>query len=385
MLKMVQSFFAPKAKPIGIDFGSETLRMAQVQAVDGEYRLNAAASAQIPMGIRKDANARLQFLTESCRNTYAKGKFTGRQVVIGMPAPLMHVVHLRVPKMDDESLMKALPWEVKGKVPFEPSKALLRHVVAGEIFQDQESRLEVIVMAVQRETVNQFISIAESAKLEVIGLQPEPKAILDCFRAGIRRKSEADTATMYIDIGFAGTRVMVGCADAILFVRFIPIGGDQFNYSVSVALKVPAHEGRLRRIQQAETQGLDPGSGTPAEVDPILDPMTAKRLAERGVIEEACRDPMDRLLGELELCRRYHEATFPNRPIDRIVFVGGEAMQRSMCQQIAKRLGIAAQLGDPMVRLGRTNLVAADSGLDVSRPQPAWAIAVGLSIGQNAV
>lgn len=385
MLKIVQSLFTPKPAPVGVDFGTETLRMAQVQTVEGEYCLTGAACTQIPASARKDTTARMQFLSESCRNTFAKGKFAGRQIVIGIPAPLMHVVHLRVPKMDEESLKKALPWELKGKVPIEPSKALLRHVVAGEIFQDQEAKVELIVMVVQRDTVGQFIRIAEAAKLEVIGLEPEPKAILDCFRSIFRRKADMDPTTMYIDIGFSGTRVMVSYGDSLQFLRFIPIGGDQFNYAASVALKVPVHEARLRRIQQAETQELDPGSGPMASVDPILDPMMAKRLAERGIIEEACRDPLERLLSEIELCRRYYEATFPNRQIDRIVFVGGEGMQKSLCKQIAKRLGIAAQLGDPMVRLGRMSKVTAESGLDVSKPQPAWAVAVGLSIGQNAV
>lgn len=383
MLKMVQSLFGPKPAPVGVDFGSETLRMAQVSQTDGEYTLAAASCIQIPMGARKDTSARMRFLAETCRPTFLKGRFAGRQIVIGIPAPLMHVVHLRVPKMDDASLLKALPWELKGKVPIEPSKALLRHVVAGEIFQDQETKLELIVMAVQRDTVDQFIRIAEAARLETIGLQPEPKAILDCFRNIFRRKADMTPTTMYIDIGFSATRVMVSCGEELQFLRFIPIGGDQFNYAASVALKVPVHEARNRRIQQAETPGLD--ASAVAAVDPIMDPMMAKRFAERGIIEEACRDPLERLLSELELCRRYHEATFPNRPIDRIVFVGGEALQRALCQQIAKRLGIAAQLGDPMVRLGRTSKVPLESGLDVAKPQPAWAVAVGLSIGQNAV
>lgn len=380
MLKMVQSLFTAKANPIGIDFGSETLRMAQVQLVDGDYRLVAAASASIPAAVRKDPAARLKFLSDACRNAYDKGKFIGKQAVIGMPAPLMHVQHLRLPKMDEESLRKALPWEARGKIAIEPSKALLRHVVAGEVFQDQEEKLEVILMAVQRETVDQFIKIAEMTKLDVVGLTPEPKALLDCFRGLFKKKNGADTeTTMYIDIGFSGTRVIVGHQDSILFARFIPIGGDQFNYSASVALKVPVHEARSRRIALAATLDNDPKSGTP--VDPISDPMMAKRMAERGLIGDACKDPLDRLVTELELCRRYHEATFPNRPIDRIVFLGGEAMQRQLCQRLAKALSIAAQLGDPMVRLGRTSKVTSDSGLDISVPQPAWAIAIGLSIG----
>ena len=248
------------------------------------------------------------------------------------------------------------------------------------MFQDQETKLELILMAVERETVNQFIQIAETAKLEVIGLTPEPKAIVDCFRGIFKPKTESVPTSMYIDIGFCGTRIIVANGGQILFVRFIPIGGDQFNYAASVALKVPVHEARSRRMELAEMQETDPKSGS--VIDPISDPMTAKRMAERGVIEEACRDPLARLITELELCRRYHEATFPNRPIDRVVFVGGESMQRSLCQKIAKAVGIAAQLGDPMVRLGRTSQISPQSGLDLTKPQPGWVVAVGLSIGQ---
>lgn len=389
MLKLVQSFFPAKVNPIGVDFGSETLRMAQLQVTDGEYRLIGAASANIPMSIRKDNNARMQFLSDACKNVYIKGKFTGKKVVIGIPASLMHVVHLRVPKMDEEALKRALPWELKGKIPIEPSRALLRHVIAGPVFQDQEEKLEVIVMAVQRETVDQFIRLAEMSKLDVVALQPEPKALLDCFRMLFRKKNaDGELTSMFIDIGFSGTRVIVGNGDLILFARFIPIGSDQFNYAASVALKLPVHEARQRRIEHAALPAMDMEMAAAASVavaDPILDPMTAKRQAEKGVIEDACRDPLERLITELELCRRYHEATFPNRTIDRIVFVGGESMHRTMCQQIAKRLGVAAQLGDPMVRLGRNAKISPESGLDLTQPQPAWAIAVGLSIGQSPV
>ena len=53
-------------------------------------------------------------------------------------------------------------------------------------------------------------------------------------------------------------------------------------------------------------------------VEPVAGHRAAQReaVAERGIIQEACRDPLERLITELELCRRYHEATFPNRPIE---------------------------------------------------------------------
>ena len=167
---------------------------------------------------------------------------------------------------------------------------------------DKHSEIGPLVSTGQRKWVLDWIEkgIAEGAKLEVIGLQPEPKAILDCFHSIFRRKADTDPTTMYIDIAFSGTRVMVTSREELQFLRFIPIGGDQFNYAASVALKVPVHEAQKRRVEQAETPREDGGSGTMAAVDSSLDPTMAKRLAERGVIEEACRDPLERLLKEVD-------------------------------------------------------------------------------------
>jgi hypothetical protein len=66
------------------------------------------------------------------------------------------------------------------------------------------------------------------------------------------------------------------------------------------------------------------------------------------------------------------------------VFVGGEARQTWLCQGIAREMGLAAQLGDPLVRMGKTTDVGIESGMDRRYPQPAWAVAVGLSMGPPA-
>jgi hypothetical protein len=44
-------------------------------------------------------------------------------------------------------------------------------------------------------------------------------------------------------------------------------------------------------------------------------------------------------------------------------------------------MGLAAQLGDPLVRMSRVSDVGIESGIDRRQPQPAWAVAIGLSLG----
>ena len=101
-------------------------------------------------------------------------------------------------------------------------------------------------------------------------------------------------------------------------------------------------------------------------------------------VEQACRGPLNQLVDELNLCRRYHESAFPNRPVDRLVFVGGEARNRGLCQHVAREMALAAQVGDPLVRMARMSEIGIESGIDRRLPQPSWAVAIGLSMGPDA-
>src|SRR5262249_47925303 len=147
MLSFVQSWFKPGANPIGVDFGTDTLRLAQVEVVNGEFRLVAAASADVPPHVRSDPAARLEYFAETTRELLASGEFRGRKAVLAPPAASMFIQHLRMPKLDEAEMKKALPFEAAGKLPIDPSFALMRHVVAGEVYDNQEQKNEVVLMA----------------------------------------------------------------------------------------------------------------------------------------------------------------------------------------------------------------------------------------------
>jgi type IV pilus assembly protein PilM len=428
MLGLVQSWFAPTGNPIGVDFGTDGLRMAQVEAADGEYHLVAAASAEVPAQIRQDPTARLNFFTETVRDRLASGNFRGKRAILSLPAASCFIQHLRMPRLEEEELKKALPWEARGKLPIDPSHALLRHIVAGEVYQDSEQKNEVILMAAARELVNQLLAAAAKAKLDVVGMNVEPKALVDCFTHIYRRKSDADQTTCYVDIGCSGTRAVIARGPQILFARAIQVGGDHFNRAVAGALKMSLEDAKVLRIkvcslgapapvaagmapeaqprQAAQQPSIDQsfpllGAGmmkagaTATAVAPAAtrmhapahqqvayaDPVSAELMEKARQVEHACREALSKLTEELDLCRRYHESTFSSRPIDRLVFVGGEARHRNLCQQIARQMSLAAQVGDPMVRMGRTSDVGVESGIDRRQPQPSWAVAIGLSMG----
>src|SRR5262245_26925690 len=195
-VQSVQSWLAPRANPIGVELGTDSLRLAQVQRIPSasgfEHKLIAAASADIPDHVRRDPQARFQFFIDTTRELLASGQFRGRQAILALPAASMFIQHLRMAKMDEAETKKALPWESRGKLPIDPSQALIRHLIAGEVYHDQEPKNEVIVMAAARDWVNQFLAAAARAKLDVIGMNVEPKAMVDCFAHVFRRKTDSE-------------------------------------------------------------------------------------------------------------------------------------------------------------------------------------------------
>jgi type IV pilus assembly protein PilM len=424
MLGFVQNWFAPRANPIGVDFGSDCLRLAQVQFIGNDYRLVAAASADVPAHIRSDPSARMAFFIETTRDLLAQGNFRSRQAILALPAAAMHIQHLRLAKMNDDETKKALPWEARGKIPIDPSQALLRHITAGEVYQDQEPRNEVIVMAAARDLVHQLLTSAAKARLDVVGMNVEPKAVVDCFGHVYRRKGDNDCTSCFLDIGSCGSRVVIARGPNVHFARTIPIGGEHFAKATAHALRISIGEAKLMRFKlavapapAAETEpsatepesrepqpaGVEnsfallgagmqaagrhdkpPAPAPPAAQAPTPDP-DDPRTQQARLVEQACREPLNKLVEELDLCRRYYEATFPSMPVDRLVFVGGEARQRSLCQHIARELGLAAQVGDPLVRMGRISEIGPETGIDRRHPQPAWAVAIGLSLGPASV
>jgi len=107
------------------------------------------------------------------------------------------------------------------------------------------------------------------------------------------------------------------------------------------------------------------------------------RMLSEG-LEGPPADDLFRLLGaRIAECLRYYESIFVNRAIDRIILIGGQAHNSRLCRCIAERLNLPAQVGDPMAGIRRVEGRQWPVQMDGRQPQPAWAVAVGLSIGAN--
>jgi type IV pilus assembly protein PilM len=347
--------------PIGVDFGASMAKLAQMKVLDESVELLAAAAVEVPLAVRKDRSSRLETVGESVAKLLRQKPFHGRQCILSLPASEVFIHHLKVPKMAPADTAKAVRMELQDKLPCPVGQAVVRHVVAGDLWGDSEPRQEVIAISSRRDTVEEYLRMARRAGLDVVGVNVECCAIVECFARLFRRAADASRTTMYVDIGHSSTQVALSHGPRIVFARNLATGGEKFSQAVSRGMEIPLDQAHaLRR----ELGGED-----------------RKDASAEEALYHMLDEPVAWLVEELTQCIRYYESVFRNQAIERVIFLGGQAYDKRLCQTIARQLNLPAQVADPLVRVKRVEGAGMEWGLDRRTPQPDWAVAVGLSLG----
>ncbi len=385
MIGALKTLFTTSGTVIGFDFGASALRAVQVvaatpdQRAGGEYRLRAAASIAMPAALPTDAASLGQLFETSLRAAVNSADFVGRQAALTLPSWLLQCRHIRVPR-DATDLRAAVLTELGDSLPFNPWDATLRCLTVADVAGEQTPQQEVIALLSPGDATARLLRAAEAVKLDVVALLPAPLALVDLFTRLFKRKTDRDARTLYLAIGQGSAQVTIAHEADIRFCRTIPVGAAGINAAIAADLKLSLAESiKLRQSIKPDAAQAQTVLPTNATTDPKTDPQTASQPDPQTTrLLSSIATQAQKLADEIEPCRRYHDATFPDKPVDRILFTGGIASDRAFCQAVAQAMSLAAHVGDPLVRFNR--LAPAPACIDTTVPQPAWAAAMALAL-----
>ncbi len=351
-----------KTLPIGVDLGSSSVKLAQLRLVEGEVELVAAGLAEMAPASRESFSRRLACQCHAIREVLKSSPFRGRHAVLAIPAEDSFVRHVRIPKVPPQETDRAVAFELQGKLPYPVDSAVIRSVVVGDAHGEGEPKQEVIVVAVSRRTLEGYLGMARRAKLDVVGVNVEPCAIVECFARLFRRASDVTRAILYLDLGAFSTQVVLSHGPRIVFARNLATGGRPFDQAIADSLELTLDQARAIR------QDLLDGDMTGEQEQNLY------RLLD---------GPTNALADEINKCLRYYESIFKNAGVERVIFLGGQAGDKRLCQALAQRLNLPAQVGDPLVRVRRGPGLEGPVAINQREPQPRWTVAVGLSLGAD--
>lgn len=388
---MVFGFSRAKHSPIAVDFGADSLKLLQVTPGDPP-RLVAAARAELSSEARQNPTARCAFFADALKRLVKSAPFSGHRAALSIPAYQTLVTHLQIPSADPEELETQIGVHLRQRLNVNPDRMVMRHVLVPGVHSGKQ---EIICMAASKESVMQYVEIAQQAKLDVVSMQAEPLSIVKAFEHLFRANDARDRTVCFVDIGGITSKVVITHGGRIVFAKAIHVAGDQLTRHLADANEMEFMAARASRWA-TNTAAAEPVAVTASNATAVSEDdaprLTASQARNAGAPPNASESKLDVaeesmicLVEELQMCVRYHTSLFPERQIEKLIFLGGESTHTDICQRIARTLRIGAQLADPLARLTKLSAGKASHGVDVTQPQPGWAVALGLCLSEPSI
>jgi len=347
--------FNKRLCPIGIDVGSQHVKLMQLERTGDGYRAAAAASADLPTDLAPGSDAYHRAVADAITAARQSGGFVGKAAVSALPADAVQYKNLRLPKMPAKDLASAVRWEANDRLQLTSEPHAVQFFDAGEVRQGDEDRHEVILLAAPESFIEKHVAALVEAGLVPEAIDVVPGALARCLELNAD-KAGAEMPRVIIDIGYAGSKVLICRGGRILFFKLIDIGGRHFDDAAAKQLSVPRSELTALRQQMHQDE-------------------SSVQEHIRRAIHEAIRPALSDLGREIGLCLRYYSVTFRGRRPEQAGLIGGEAGQGWLETMLSEQAGVAVATADPLADVDCAAVAEVLGG-----SSPAWAVAAGLSM-----
>ena len=337
---------------VGLDIGSYAIKLVELNERKGQYSLrNLGVESLSPEAIVDgsimdsslvvDAIEKLGTATGVRTPSYATS-LSGHSVIIKK---------IELPTMEPEELAESIQWEAEQYIPFDINDVRMDYVLLPSSDFDSE-QMEVLLVAVKREKVNDYVSVISQA-----GKQP---ALVDVDAFAIQNAYEANydvdesRVIALVNMGAGVTTLNVLVRGQTVFWRDIAFGGSQFTDALQREFNLSFDQAEnLKRGNSLDEFNL-------GDAQPVLN----------GVAAE--------MAGELQKTFDFFSATSGESAVDEMVLSGGCALTPGLQEVLGDKLGVFIELMNP---LRRVQYKESDFDGDWLRTiSPMLAVSVGLAV-----
>jgi type IV pilus assembly protein PilM len=345
----------PKTR-IGLDVGSTAVRAAELTE-GSPPSVVRAAQVPLPAGAVENSEVRdVPAVSEALRELWTRGGFKSRKVWMGVGNQRVVVREIALPAMPEKDLRQSLGFQVQEFIPMPVDEAVLDYHLIEEIEIEGRPMLRLLLVAAQKAMVDTLVAAATGAKVEPIGLDLVPFALVRAVGAtGAGMELEATGGEAVIDVGAHVTNIVVHAAGETRFVRILPSGGRDITVAIARGLSVDDEV--AERLKRGED--VDGIAATPRQAIEI-----AMQRATQFV---------DEIRSSLE----FYTAQTQGARIERLLISGGGSKLEGFIDILRQRIPVTVEPGRVFSRVGSQLSLSEEAQTEA---EPVLATAVGLAI-----
>ncbi len=234
---------------MGIDIGSSSIKVVEVQERDGvltlttygELQLGPYADTEIGQSVTLDTKKEQQALVDVIRESAVKAS----SAVFAMPLASSFVTTIHFTADQEEDISSRVRVEARKYIPVPIGEVTLdwaeieSEVEGDKKEKDTKRKRDVLVAAIQNEALSRFKVLMQFANLG------EPPTEIECFSAirGVFKEEEQDIAL--IDIGAVSTKLYIARSGLLQRMHRVRAGGAIATKRIATTLDMSFEDAEL--------------------------------------------------------------------------------------------------------------------------------------------
>jgi type IV pilus assembly protein PilM len=365
--------FGSSQAAIGLDVGTDHVRVAQVKATGAGPILTAYGRVEVPMGAVVEGEiVDVDAVSSAVRELWRRSGVRGKDVSTGVSNQRVIVRLIDLPFMERAELQGAIQYQAQDYIPMAVEESILDfHIIGDYMTPADEHMMEVLLVAAHRDMIGNTVSALEGAGLRLAGIDVSSFAIVRALMGdtpSVLPDEDEDMATGVVHVSSGITNIAVVERGIPRFNRISALAGNQFTQAIANVLNLTFDEAEDLKIRV----GLPDIEGAPADVSPDIDPQVV------SVVQEALEREANRFIAEVRRSLDYYlTQTSQVRSIQRILVTGSGAQLTNLLTYLEKGLQAQVMLGDPIARIQ----VASSLQREVAADRIGCVTAIGLALG----
>jgi type IV pilus assembly protein PilM len=335
---------------VGLDVGSSAVRAVELTKAKTGYQMTGFASEPLsPDSVVDGAIMDSRAVSSTIKRILDGGSFKAKGTATGVSGHSVIVKRVVLPVATEQEIDMSLQFDAEQYIPFGMSEVNMDYQVVGPAPGD-EPGMEVLLVAAKKDKIQNHTNVITMAGRSADVVDIDAFALQNAFEANY--SVNASAAVALLNIGASLMNINITKGGMPLFIRDVPVGGNQYTDVLQKELQLD--------FQEAEDLKLGRTGGAEAEmIMPLLESIT------------------EMLISEVHKTFDFFRETYPGETITRVLICGGTARTQGLAEKLQEKLGYPTEILDPLKHV--TFGPKVDAG-KVQSLGPSLAVAVGLAL-----
>lgn len=344
-------FFSKKGNLVGLDIGSHTVKLVQLNAKETSFEL--LNFGMIPLQGEAFGEGRAgkpEFVAAAIQRLVNHLTVKDKNLAAAISGYDVMIKKIELPTMSEDEVGNRIRSELGQYIPYNRDEVDIDYQIL-DASKERPNYMEVLLVAAKKESVSDYVNLVRLAGLEPMVVDVDFFALSNAFEAtyGFGKENIA-----LLDIGASKSILDIIYLGAPVFTRGISIGGSQITEQIKDHFKVSYDDAERVKL-----------GGVHEEISSME-------------LEEIFIGVIRNWMGECKRAIDFYYSNYPENRIEKIYLSGGSCRIPGFSQVLQEQLDVQVEIFNPLSRIQCDSKSFDPEYIEFMGPQ--MAISLGLAL-----